>query len=234
MFTTLLVIATVVAAILGATVGYLATRPTTERLRGELADASWQLAHDPLTGLLNRTGLHAVHTAITATGGPQPIIVMLVDLDQFKQVNDTHGHDAGDDLLTDIANRLTHTASTYGGVVARLSGDEFTILLPVHTHPIDAIAHRISQTIATPVQVQADTGPVPVTVTASIGVARVASTDPLESTALHRADVAMYHAKHQGRGRHVIYTPGMTMPDRRRRRGLRLRDLRRQQRGSAE
>ncbi|WP_434739345.1 GGDEF domain-containing protein [Micromonospora sp. SH-82] len=234
MFTPLLAIATAAVALLGAAIGYLATRPTTTRLRGELADASWQLAHDPLTGLLNRTGLRAIHPAITAVGGPQPIIVMLIDLDRFKHVNDTHGHDAGDDLLMEIADRLTHTAHTYGGIAARLAGDEIAVLLPVRHHPIDDIAERISRTVATPVRIQADSGLVTVTVTASIGIARVASTEPLESVALHRADIAMYHAKHQGRGHHLLYTPGMTMPGRRHRRGPRLRDLRRDKRGSAE
>ncbi|MFI7077150.1 GGDEF domain-containing protein [Micromonospora sp. NPDC049903] len=232
MFNTGLVIATIVAVLLGAAAGYLATRPATVRMRAHLADAAWQLTHDPLTGLLNRTGLHTIHTAITETGGPQPLIVMLIDLDGFKDVNDTHGHDAGDDLLTEIADRLSHVTHVHGGTVARLAGDEFAALLPVRHHPIGDIATRITTAISAAVQVQTDTGLATTAVTASIGIARVTSTDPLQDVALHRADIAMYHAKHHGGARHVLYTPGMTMPTRQRRRGLRLRDLRRRQRGS--
>ncbi|WP_327038070.1 GGDEF domain-containing protein [Micromonospora maris] len=234
MSTTLLVIATIVAATLGVGVGYLSTRPTIHRLRKELADAAWQLTHDPLTGLLNRTGLRTVHATIAATGDPQPLIVMLIDLDQFKEINDTHSHDAGDDLLMETADRLNRLAHTYGGTVARLSGDEFAAILPVGRHPISDIADRFNSVIAAPVKVQADSGPVAVTVTASLGIAAVASTDPVQDIALHRADTAMYHAKHHGGDRHVLYTPGMTMPDHKRRRGPRLRDLRRDQRGSVE
>ncbi|WP_309227105.1 GGDEF domain-containing protein [Micromonospora thermarum] len=233
MSTTLLVIATV-AAMFGAAGGYLAARPTINRLRAALADAAWQLTHDPLTGLLNRAGLRTVHTAIAASGGPQPNIVMLIDLDQFKEVNDTHGHDAGDDLLMEVADRLGQLADAYGASVARLSGDEFAAILPIRGHGISRLADLFTTVIAAPVTVQADSGPVTVTVTASVGIASVASTDSLEDVALHRADIAMYHAKQQGGDRHVLYTPGMTMPDRKRRRGPRLRDLRRDQRGSVE
>lgn len=234
MSTTVLVIATIVATTLGVGFGYLATRPASNRLRAELADAAWQLTHDPLTGLLNRTGLRTVHTAIAATGEPQPIIVMLIDLDQFKDINDTHGHDAGDELLMEVADRLGQIAEIHGGSAARLSGDEFAAILPVRHHGIDDIANLFNSIIAAPVEVHADGGPVTVAVTASLGIATVASTDPLQDIALHRADTAMYHAKNQGGDRHILYAPGMTMPDRERRRGPRLRDLRRDQRGRVE
>ncbi|KXK59538.1 hypothetical protein AWW66_23645 [Micromonospora rosaria] len=233
MFTTPLVIASIVAATLGAAVGYLATRPTTRRLRTELADAAWHLTHDPLTGLLNRTGLRAIHAVINAATGPQPIIVMLIDLDDFKEVNDRYGHDAGDDVLMEIGDRITRIIHTHGGIAARLSGDEYAALLPVPHQPVGDIADRTAAAIATPISVQADTRVATITVTASVGIARVASTDALEEVALHRADIAMYHAKHHGGG-HSLYTPGMTMPDRQRRRGPRLRDLRRHQGGDAE
>lgn len=159
---------------------------------------------------------------------------MLIDLDRFKEVNDTHGHDAGDDLLVEIADRLAQVVHTYGGTVARLAGDEFTTILPLRHHPVDDIADRIVSVVAAPVNVQVDGGLATGTVTASVGIATVVSTDPLQDIALHRADIAMYHAKRQGPGRYVVYADGMTMPDRVYRRGPRLRDLRRDQRGSAE
>ncbi len=234
MFTTLLVIATIVAATLGVGVGRLAARPTINRLRAEMADAAWHLTHDPLTGLLNRTGLHTVHAAIAESGKPQPIIVILIDLDRFKEVNDTHSHDAGDDLLRQTADRLAQLAQTYGGIVARLAGDEFVAILPLRQHGITDPAQRFNAAIAEPVKVQTDRSPVTVTITASLGIAIVANTDPLEYIALHRADTAMYHAKQQGGGRHVLYAPGMTMPDHERRRGPRPRDLRHDRRGSGK
>ena len=233
MFTTLLVIAILVAFTLGVAVGYLATRRTVGRLRTELADAAWQLTHDPLTGLLNRIGLRTAHT-IAASGPPQPLIVMLLDLDRFKQVNDAHGHDAGDDLLMEVADRLGHLADAAGGTAARLSGDEFAVILPLRHHRLGDLAERFTAAIAAPVTVQADSGPVTVTVTASVGVTIVASTDPLEDVALHRADTAMYQAKHRGGDQHLLYTPGMVMPDRGHRRGPRPRDLRRDQSGSTK
>lgn len=230
MFTTLLVIATIVAATLGVGIGRLVARPTINRLRAELADAARQLTHDPLTGLLNRTGLHTVHTAIAESNERQPIIVILIDLDRFKEVNDTYSHHVGDDLLRQTGARLAQLAHTYGGIVARLSGDEFAAILPLRQHGMAEPAQRFTTVIAEPVKVQIGRSPVTVTVTASLGIAIVASTDPLEAVALHRADTAMYHAKHQGGDRHVLYASGMTMPDHERRRGPRPRDLHRDQR----
>ncbi|GIG02076.1 GGDEF domain-containing protein [Catellatospora citrea] len=231
MFTTILVIATICAALTfaaGACVGFglgcLAAWSTVAQLRAELVDAVWQLAHDPLTGLLNRTGLHSVHAA--ATGQPQPIIVMLLDLDGFKEVNDAYGHGTGDDLLIETADRLARLADANGGSAARLSGDEYAAILPVRDQAITDLADRFTNALAEPVKVDTDTGPVMVAVTASIGIAIVGNTEPLEDTALHQADTAMYHAKNQGGNRHILYTPGMTMPDRQHRRGSRLRDLR--------
>jgi diguanylate cyclase (GGDEF)-like protein len=237
-FTTHLVIATIMAATLGAAIGFgtnfMITRPTIRRLRVRLADAAWKLTHDPLTGLPNRSGLRTDHAAVAASGQPQPVAVMLIDLDLFKDVNDTHGHDAGDDLLIEIADRLGHLAAVFGGSAARLAGDEFVAIMPLRRHQVTSLAEMFNAVIAEPVKIQADNDPVTVTVTASLGIAVVSSTDPLEDTGLHRADTAMYHAKREGRNRHVLYTTGMTMPDRQPRRGPRLRDLRRDHSGSAQ
>ncbi|MEU1756734.1 GGDEF domain-containing protein [Micromonospora matsumotoense] len=233
MSTTLLVTAIPVAVALGTAAGYLATRRTVERLRAELADAAWQLTHDPLTGLLNRIGLRTAHTAVAA-GPPRPLIVILLDLDRFKEVNDAHGHDAGDDLLMEVADRLGHLADAAGGTAARLSGDEFAAILPLRHHRLDDLADQITTAIAAPVTVQAANGPVTVTVTASVGMTITASTDRLEDGPLHRADTAMYQAKHHGGDRHLLYTPGMVMPEQGHRRGPRPRDLRRDRSGGVE
>jgi diguanylate cyclase (GGDEF)-like protein len=237
-FTTPLVIATLVATATGATLGFVASqliaRSAIERLRVALADALWRLSHDPLTGLYNRTGLETSH-AITATfGDPQPIIVMLIDLDLFKEVNDTHSHHAGDELLQATASRIKQLATIYGGHAARLSGDEFVAIMPLRSQPVSSLAQKFTSLIAEPVKVNADNGPVTVEVTASVGVAVVSSADLLEDIALHRADTAMYHAKREGGNRHLLHTPGMTMPGQTPRRGPRLRDQHHTPGGSAE
>jgi diguanylate cyclase len=228
-FTTLLVIATIHTAVtltagayVGFGLGYLTGWPTIAQLRAELAEAGWQLAHDPLTGLYNRRGLLAAHTTL-ASAPVQPIIAVLLDLDGFKQINDNYGHDAGDDLLRQIADRLAPLTAAYGGHVARHSGDEYAAILPIR-HGVFAIGEQLKTAISTPVQLHGQDGPETLVVTASIGIAIADSTEPLQA-ALHRADTAMYHAKHQGGNRHILHTPGMTMPDRKGRHGSRLRDL---------
>lgn len=238
MFTTPVVIATLVAATLGAAIGFLisrrATRPIIAQLRDELADAVWQLTHDPLTGLHNRTGLRAINTATAASGQHRQMIAVLIDLDLFKQVNDAYGHDAGDDLLKATATRIGQLAALYGGHAARLSGDEFTIIAPLDTDRLDQMALLLTSVIAEPIEVRADDGPITVKTTASIGLAVGSSTDLLEGVALHYADIAMYHAKQQGGDRYVFHRPGMAMPGYRPRRGPRLRDRRRAQNGGGE
>jgi diguanylate cyclase (GGDEF)-like protein len=210
---------------IGVGIGVLAIWSIVERLRAELADAAWQLAHDPLTGLYNRRGLRTAHAAFAAAYPAQPIVAVLLDLDGFKDINDEFGHDVGDDVLIETADRLTPIAAAYGGEIARHAGDEYAALFPVREHGIAQIAEAILAAIGTPIEVQSDTGPVVVALTASVGLAVVDSSDPFEDVALHRADIAMYHAKRGGRNQHVLYAPGMTMPPSEARRGPRLRDL---------
>ncbi|WBB69116.1 GGDEF domain-containing protein [Micromonospora sp. WMMD812] len=222
MFTTLTLIASTAAALVLAGWGcYLAA--VLRRVRAALADALRCLARDPLTGLLNRAGLRAAHTAIAA---PQPILVALIDLDEFKTVNDTHGHDIGDALLIEIADRIDEAAALHGGVAARLAGDEYAALLPVRGSDLARIAETFVVVIAEPLQLTVGGDVVKVDATASVGIAVVDSSDGLEDVALHRADIAMYHAKRRGGNRHAIYEPGMAMPPTRLRQGPRVRDRR--------
>ncbi|UFN96780.1 GGDEF domain-containing protein [Micromonospora aurantiaca] len=216
----LLMIATAVVAY---ALGRLTAWPTIHRLRRQLADTHRSMLHDPLTGMLNRAGLHDAHTALADETPAQPITVALIDLDDFKHINDTHGHDHGDDLLIAIGDRITDLATLHGGAAARLAGDEYAVLLPTRTDDPDRIADALATIIAEPVALGTDEH----SVTASIGLALVEATDPLTDVALHRADVAMYHAKRNGRNRHATYQPGMTMPPAPHRREPRLRDRRR-------
>ncbi|MER7457317.1 diguanylate cyclase [Micromonospora sp. NPDC126480] len=214
----LIMIATAVVAFI---LGGLTTWPTIRRLRNRLADAIWQLEHDPVTGMLNRTGLLAAHATLTDTAGP--IIVVLIDLDDFKPVNDTHGHDRGDDVLAAIGARITDIAALHGGTAARLAGDEYAALLPARAGDLARVADTFVALISQPVHPTTDGEPI--TVTASVGLALAEATDPIDEVALRRADIAMYHAKNNGRNRHAVYEPGMAMPATERR-GPRLRDRR--------
>ncbi len=216
----LLMIATAVVAY---ALGRLTAWPTIHRLRHQLADTHRSMLHDPLTGMLNRAGLRAVHAALADEPSAQPITVALIDLDDFKYINDTYGHDHGDELLIAIGDRITDLATINGGAAARLAGDEYAVLLTSRAGDPDRIADALATIIAEPVALGTDEH----SVTASIGLAIVEATDPLTDVALHRADVAMYHAKRNGRNRHATYQPGMTMPPAPHRRGPRLRDRRR-------
>ncbi|MCM0673570.1 GGDEF domain-containing protein [Micromonospora phytophila] len=219
----LIMIATTVVAL---ALGRLTACPTIHGLRTQLADATSAMLHDPLTGMLNRAGLQAAHATLATTAPARPIIVALIDLDDFKHVNDTHGHDRGDDVLIEVGDRITDIAALHGGTAARLAGDEYAALLPARTDDLDRIADTFATIISQPVALTADGSPATVTITASVGLALVDTSGPLTEVALHRADIAMYHAKRHGRNRHAIYQPGMTMPPDQHRRGHRLRDRR--------
>ncbi|MET8311904.1 GGDEF domain-containing protein [Micromonospora sp. NPDC005173] len=217
----LIMIATAVVAF---ALGRLTAWPTIHSLRTQLADATSSMLHDPLTGMLNRAGLQAAHATLATTAPAQPLIVALIDLDDFKHINDTHGHGRGDDLLIEVGDRITDIAALHGGAAARLAGDEYAAILPVRNGDLHRIADTLATIISQPIALPADGSPA--TVTASVGLALVDTSDPFTEVALHRADIAMYHAKRQGRNRHAIYQPGMTMPPAQHRRGPRLRDRR--------
>nr|WP_246316264.1 sensor domain-containing diguanylate cyclase [Kineococcus aurantiacus] len=153
--------------------------------------------HDPLTGLPNRA--KAEEQLRTAVGRTQRrgggCAVLFVDLDHFKDVNDTLGHAAGDELLRDVADRLSGLVRT-GDLAARLGGDEFVLVCQdvADAKALAAIADRVCERITIPV----DLGSRTVTVTASVGAARTdGGLSPEELLAA--ADRAMYRAKAAGR-----------------------------------
>jgi diguanylate cyclase (GGDEF)-like protein len=171
--------------------------------------ASWRLneqqgLHDPLTGLANRTLVHENAERLLARRGG-PVSVLFLDLDDFKDVNDTRGHAAGDQLLTAVSERL-QACTRSGDEVARLGGDEFAIVVDGGAEVATAIGGRVLAALAEPVVV----GGRPLTVHVSIGVADTATAgDRRAGTLLRNADLAMYQAKAQGKNRLVRYTPGM-------------------------
>jgi diguanylate cyclase (GGDEF)-like protein/PAS domain S-box-containing protein len=167
-----------------------------------------QASHDALTGLANRAlfGERLEHALRWA--GPRTVSVALIDLNDFKPVNDTLGHHAGDQLLVAAADRLRASVSS-SDVVARLGGDEFAILL-ADGEEMDAVVERVVAAFAAPVRLAGSDLPL----SASIGVA--SATAGISSDELRRrADIAMYAAKADRTGpttRHLSYTAEMDAP----------------------
>jgi diguanylate cyclase (GGDEF)-like protein/PAS domain S-box-containing protein len=157
--------------------------------------------HDPLTGLLNRAGLRERVDAVwAARTSDAPMAVLFGDLDGFKGVNDTLGHDAGDEVLVHVAQRLL-TAVRDGDVVARWGGDEFVILCPSVSTVEDAtaIAERIHTALQTPFRLGQGLAEIGI----SIGVALDAG-QPLPDLLIKDADAAAYRAKTYGRNLIVV------------------------------
>ncbi|MEZ0163410.1 putative bifunctional diguanylate cyclase/phosphodiesterase [Kineococcus sp. LSe6-4] len=163
--------------------------------------------HDPLTDLANRRGLAR---AFEERDERTAHSLLLVDLDQFKQVNDTHGHDAGDALLLQVRDRFL-AATGRRGLLARLGGDEFVVLTPASgARPVaDALLHALAAPVVLDHLV--------LRVGASIGIAHEDGTQGGTGTPgparladlLTHADVAMYTAKGSGGGRAVVFRPEM-------------------------
>ena len=160
----------------------------------------YQLLHDALTGLPSRTlfldRLRGSLARIGRTGGL--VAVMFVDLDLFKQANDTYGHEAGDEVLITVGQRLVR-ALRKGDTVARFGGDEYLVLCEDVSGREEAtrLAQRLVDTITAPMRI----GEFAIEVHASVGL--TISDDPLElpEEVVSRADRAMYEAKHKGRAR---------------------------------
>ena len=153
------------------------------------AEALYRATHDPLTGLANRA-LFAERLERT----PLPLALLALDLDRFKGVNDTLGHEAGDDLLKQVAKRLS-TVVGDKGLVARLGGDEFMVLVPgkVDRSVLGEMAADIVQSIAEPFRLGRDVANIGV----SVGIATALTSEREDLVA--RADVALYDAKESGR-----------------------------------
>ena len=169
-----------------------------------------QALHDPLTGLANRALLVDRIRLAMAGGGRsgQPVSLLMLDLDGFKQVNDTLGHAAGDDLLIEVAARLRHCTRP-ADTLARLGGDEFALVLPdTGTSSAVGIAERVLSELAAAVSIDGRQ----VTLAASIGVVVDQRTGCEAAELLAQADAAMYAAKRSGKGRYEMFRPGLRHP----------------------
>lgn len=165
--------------------------------------------HDRLTGLPNRAFfVERVRVAVErARRNPGECFgVLFLDLDNFKAVNDSFGHVSGDELLLEVARRFTGCLRSFD-MLARLGGDEFALLLENIREPSDAarVAERLQMSLQTPVRVGEDEAYTSV----SIGVAVHTDADDHPQTMLRSADLALYRAKEQGRGRFQVFDPRM-------------------------
>lgn len=173
------------------------------RVRRQNQDLRRVSTHDGLTGLLNRLGLEEAFARLHPASG----MILFVDLDGFKAVNDRFGHAMGDDVLREVGRRLTEAKGTSDAVTARLAGDEFVLLLP-GVDPVWAqtLAEDIHTAIIQPYPTVVGT----VRLGASVGV--VPWTPGTTMTwAIHEADQAMYEAKNNGGGINVV-TVARTAP----------------------
>jgi diguanylate cyclase (GGDEF)-like protein len=156
--------------------------------------------HDPLTGLPNRLLLQErlEHASQRAKRSHTTAAIAFADLDRFKEVNDSYGHQVGDELLRAVAQRLSGLVRS-GDTVARFAGDEFVFLCEDLRGPadIDILAGRITAAFSTPFALPG--AGITVTITASIGVACAGHADDISEQLIAKADLAMYRVKHQRR-----------------------------------
>ncbi|MFN8095429.1 MAG: EAL domain-containing protein [Vicinamibacteria bacterium] len=167
-----------------------------------------QAFHDPLTSLANRVLFadRLEHALVRARRGRRPVTVLFVDLDDFKNVNDSFGHAAGDQVLVEVSRRLLACVRA-GDTAARLGGDEFAVLLEEGggLEPAREIATRIAATLQVPFTVAGRH----IVLRASIGIAASDEAADSASDVLRNADVAMYRAKQAGKGLVVVFEASM-------------------------
>ena len=168
----------------------------------------FQAYHDPLTGLANRSlFVEQVNERIVDQPADLSPVVLFIDLDDFKVVNDTLGHTAGDRLLVAVADRVRNCVRS-GDLAARLGGDEFALLLEDSQDLSRSVAvcHRLLEALEAPLQVDGHE----IAISASIGMAAARHGGPQAADEMLRnADVAMYIAKAEGKNRYAVFEPTM-------------------------
>jgi diguanylate cyclase (GGDEF)-like protein len=170
-----------------------------------LKDVSRRAERDDLTGLRNRMGFTSALTAALERGGDEATAVLLLDLDDFKHVNDSLGHQAGDRLLVAVAEHLRESLRD-SDVACRLGGDEFVVVLPTADEAAaEAVGERLLDAVAEASGYEGrDLG-----VTGSVGIALTSQAGSTPEELLRAADLAMYLAKDRGKGRCELFRPEM-------------------------
>jgi diguanylate cyclase len=206
-----LLFATLIAGIFDA---HVESRTQLHRQRLHMANTrlNHQQTHDALTTLPNRSAfLNALQSAIdrsvAGNSAKTLLAVMLVDLDRFKIVNDSLGHEFGDAVLQEVARRLQHTLGD-AGIAARLGGDEFLVMLQaVDTQSIIRMANRILERLSQFYEVQS----IELHLAASVGITTYPFDRSVPYVLLSHADEAMYEAKHRGGNGFQFFVPGTTV-----------------------
>ena len=167
-----------------------------------------QALYDPLTGLPNK---RLLEERVTSAFGARrrsgdSFALLMVDLDRFKNINDSLGHEVGDRLLCDVAERLKGVVRE-DDTLARLGGDEFAILLArvEHVDVAAGVADRVQRALAASFDIEGHR----LFMTASVGIATAPDDGADQATLFKKADMAMYRAKEQGRNRHAFFSPGL-------------------------
>lgn len=177
--------------------------------RKRIEERLQQMAHyDSLTGLPNRSLFidHLNQALARAHRHQQRVAILFLDLDRFKNINDTLGHDVGDELLRAVSERLTKCVRE-DDTVARLGGDEFVLILTEISHEFDAVkvAEKVIRALAKPFVL----GQRELFVTTSIGISLYPDDGEDAQSLIKNADIAMYRTKEQGRNNYQLYTPAM-------------------------
>jgi diguanylate cyclase (GGDEF)-like protein len=180
------------------------------RAFNELVDAHQALTyrlrrtarHDPLTGLLNRRGATEELTRLIGDPAASPLVVLFIDLDRFKLVNDSHGHTVGDELLFTLAGRLRASVPAHW-IVTRFGGDEFVVICPSTPDPVPHV-QALGDVLRSSIRVESHE----LTVGGSTGIATAHPGQSVDDL-IREADTAMYRAKDQGRGGYAVFDEEM-------------------------
>jgi len=190
----------------GETTNYVGVFSDISAIKEGAANLEWLATHDPLTQLPNRALLDDTLEAAIARANRRggTLAVMFMDLDRFKDVNDTLGHPAGDELLAEISGRCVESVRA-GDIVARIGGDEFCVVVIdyVDSADLESVAMRFLEAIAEPVQL----GEQEVYVTGSMGIATLPADGRVAPDLMMHADIAMYRAKTLGGNGFEFFSP---------------------------